>query len=295
MSGRAGVVTRGALMMLKKASMGMFIAIVIGSMWLIMPPRAASIITAERIPNADSGHILLQAGGCFACHTDTDDYAGGLRLDSPFGDFYSPNITMNTTQGIGGWSLNDFALAVRQGISPEGTFYYPVMPFTAYQGMTDQDIADMWAALQQLPNSDQSNIAHDLPFPFNQRLLLKGWRLLFFKQDRVDPEQRGAYLAEHVLHCAECHTPRNRLGALIASKHFAGNDQLPDDNAAPDIRSHVLKDNGWVAADLKYLFAEGMLPNGDYVGGTMVEVTDYGTAALSSEDRALLADYLLGY
>ena len=283
-------------MMIKKITMMAFIAIAIGLIWVVVPPKADTKISAEWVPNAVNGATLLQAGGCFACHSDTDAdaYAGGLQLDSPFGDFYSPNITMDTQQGIGAWSLNDFAGAVRQGISPDGTFYYPVMPFTSYQGMTDQDIVDMWYALKQQPVSKQPNQDHEIIFPFNQRMLLKGWRLLFLKNNKVSATQRGAYLAEHVLHCSECHTPRNRLGGLTLSKHYQGNDLLPGDNDAPDIRPQALKEKGWTVTDLKYFFAEGMLLDGDYVGGSMVEVIDDGTSKLSAQDRELLATYLLG-
>lgn len=287
-------------MMIKKVSVLAVIAISIGFFWIMVPPSADSTMNAQWTPNPENGSVLLQAAGCFACHsdtdtdTDTDAYAGGLQLDSPFGNFYSPNITMDREQGIGAWSLNDFAGAVRQGISPEDTFYYPVMPFTSYQGMTDQDIVDMWFALKQQPISKQPNQNHEIHFPFNQRMLLKGWRLLFLKTNQVNSNQRGAYLAEHVLHCSECHTPRNGLGGLKLSKHFQGNDQLPDENAAPDIRSQVLRDKGWTVADLKYLFAQGMLPDGDYVGGSMVDVVDFGTAKIAAQDRELLANFVLG-
>lgn len=278
--------------MKKKASLILFVIATVGIIWLFIPPSAGSKINTELTPDLDNGLVMLQAAGCFACHSDKDDYAGGLKLDSPFGDFYSPNITMDKQHGIGSWSLSDFAGAVRLGISPKGTFYYPVMPFTSYQGMTDQDVVDMWFALKQLPESKQQNKSHEITFPFNQRTLLKGWRLLFLKNHNVNPEDRGAYLAEHVLHCGECHTPRNLLGGLKLSRRFQGNSRLPDDNAAPDIRTQTLLENGWTEADLKYLFVAGMLPDGDYVGGTMTEVTDYGTSILSATDRELLVDYL---
>lgn len=282
-------------MWIKKVSALVVVAIVMGLIWILVPPNADSNIDVHRQPDPDNGAMLLQAAGCLACHSSPDNevYAGGLQLDSPFGNFYSPNITMDSEQGIGAWSLNDFAGAVRQGISPEGDFYYPVMPFTSYQGLTDQDIVDMWIALKQQPDSKQPSQEHDMQFPFNQRMLLKGWRLLFLNTNQVDPSQRGAYLAAHVLHCSECHTPRNILGGLVLSQYFQGNDQLPDENVAPDIRSQALRDKGWTVADLKYLFAEGALPDGDYVGGSMVEVVDFGTSQISAQDRAMLANFVL--
>jgi len=120
------------------------------------------------------GAYVARLGGCFACHTDTEGggaiFAGGPPLRTPFGVFYAPNITMHETDGIGGWTIEDFDRAMRSGLSPKGTHYFPAFPYGYYTKMTDQDIADLWSAFQTvppvaswrvIPNARPSGIADD--------------------------------------------------------------------------------------------------------------------------------------
>ena len=151
------------------------------------------------------GKYLFQAGACDSCHTDHPNrgpfLAGGRRMDTEFGTFYVPNITPDRETGIGEWSAEDFRRAMIEGRTPAGSHYYPVFPYRWYTGMSDQDVADMWAYLQSVPPVRNRVRAHDLPFPFNLRFLLLGWKLINFDQGATvhDPERseawnRGAYL-----------------------------------------------------------------------------------------------------
>ncbi|MEK9134123.1 MAG: hypothetical protein AAB333_04605, partial [Pseudomonadota bacterium] len=79
------------------------------------------------------GEYLFRAAGCANCHTDEKNkgapLAGRRALKTPFGTFYSPNITPDPETGIGRWSEADFVRALREGISPEGGHYYPAFPY----------------------------------------------------------------------------------------------------------------------------------------------------------------------
>ena len=153
----------------------------------------------------ERGAYLARMAGCIACHTNIKDggkpLAGGLALKTDFGTFYSPNLTTHKAEGIGGWTVNDFAKAVRQGVSPDGKPYYPAFPYPFYAKLSDQDVADLWAAFQTVPAVNETSRQQDLAFPFNVRASLKIWRALFFDQMPFMPKegksemwQRGQYI-----------------------------------------------------------------------------------------------------
>ncbi len=251
------------------------------------------------------GAYLARAGGCIACHTNFDSggapLAGGAPLKTDFGTFYPPNLTTDATHGIGGWSIENFAKAVRQGISPEGDPYYPTFTYPFYANFTDQDIADLWAAFQTVPPVAQSTPEHDTPFPFNQRWGLKFWRAAFLKEPQTNPVpdngdtwNRGRLLVEGATHCAACHTGRNLAGARKSdTEHFQGNDRLPGGGKSPAINAETLKMRGWNVNNLAYALRTGLTPSGDAFGGTMGEVVLQGTKFLSDDDRKAMATYLL--
>lgn len=249
----------------------------------------------------EQGKHLLRVAGCYACHTKTEsdealEFAGGPRLDTPFGDFFAPNITSSDSHGIGRWTLSEFETALRQGISPEGHSYYPAFPFLSYRSLTDDDVAHLFAALQQTDAVDVPSQEHELRFPFNMRVGLKPWRWMFANTDSLNLDQstqegRGRYLVDAVAHCGECHTPRNSLGAFVPP-YMAGNDELPGGHRAPPIHGRALSRMDWDEPDLMYFLSDGMLPDGDFVGGSMVEVIDHGTAYMSEEDRKAIAAFL---
>ncbi len=95
----------------------------------------------------ERGAYLARASGCVSCHTNSaakgPALAGGAPLDTPFGTFVPPNITPHRDAGIGRWTIQDFAKAVRQGVSPEGVHSYPVFTYSFYAGCTDQEVADL--------------------------------------------------------------------------------------------------------------------------------------------------------
>ncbi|MCK0166200.1 cytochrome c [Jannaschia sp. S6380] len=256
----------------------------------------------ELAGDPDRGAYLARAGGCIACHTDFErggaPLAGGVALTTDFGTIRSPNVTPGPA-GIGGWSVEDFARAVRQGVSPEGEPYYPAFPYPFYAGLSDQDIADLWAAFQTVPPSDAASVPPAMRFPFDQRWGLKLWRALYQHPPFVEPIEgrdaawnRGRELVEGPAHCAACHTPRNALGGRNLSARYAGNDDLPGGADAPAIDAASLAANGWDADALAYALRSGITPEGDVFGGGMGEVVMHGTSWLSDADLQAMAAYL---
>lgn len=178
------------------------------------------------------GEQVAALGGCAVCHTEGDGaaYAGGHRLDTPFGAIYTTNITPDPATGIGTWSYAAFERAMRHGIHRDGHRLYPAFPYTSYAGMSDGDMQALYAYLMSLAPVTATTPAHDLAFPFNQRFLLAGWNALYHRtaQYQADTAQsaqwnRGAYLVESLGHCSACHSPRDLLGAEKAGgAHLAG-------------------------------------------------------------------------
>lgn len=249
------------------------------------------------------GSYLFAAADCAGCHTDIKHHgkplAGGRALATPFGTFYTPNITPDPDYGIGLWTEADFARALRDGIGPKGTHLFPVFPFTSFTGMTDPDIAALYAYLREQTAVAQPNVSNAVRFPFGFRGLLAFWRELFFVGGPIqaDPAQsiewnRGNYLVNAVIHCGECHTPRNFLGAVRKSQAFAGNPHGPDGQKAPNITQDLAAGIGkWSVEDIETLLETGQTPDFDFVGSGMAEVVK-GTSQLTDADRRAIALYL---
>lgn len=262
-----------------------------------LPARAADDAQLQR------GEALFQAADCAACHTDVKGggapLAGGRPLTTPFGVFFSPNISPDWQTGIGAWSEAEFRRALRKGVGRHGQYLFPVFPYPAFTGMTDPDIADLFAYLRSRPPVAQTDKPHQLRFPFGWRLLLFFWRTLFFRPGPLlpvadeSPEwNRGRYLAEAVVHCQQCHTPRNFLGGLETGRAFSGNPQGPDGMKVPNITGDGETGIGkWSVDDIATLLKSGQTPEMDFVGSGMADVVK-GTAALADADRRAIAVYV---
>ena len=259
-------------------------------------PRAAEPAAAER------GAYLVRAGGCVTCHTTEggETFAGGRALATPFGTFFSPNITPDRETGIGAWSDDQFVRALREGVRPDGAHYFPVFPYTAYTRMTRADALAMKAHLFSLAPVARPNRDHEIDFPFGWRLLQAVWKLLFFDAgERVpDPARspqwnRGAYLVEALAHCSECHTRRNVFGALDRDMWLAGTVDGPDGafvpNITPDEETGI---GGWSEGDIVQLLKIGFKPDFDDVQGTMAEAVEDGLKHLTDADLEAIAAYL---
>ena len=250
------------------------------------------------------GAYLVRAAGCTSCHTDVKNngppMAGGRALKTPFGVFYSPNVTPDPETGIGAWSDEEFLRALREGVGPDGAHYFPVFPFTTYTRMTAADGLAIKAYLLSLPPVSRANRRHEVSPPFGWRFLQSIWKLLFFDEDRFAPDSsrsaewnRGAYLVTALAHCGECHTPRNMFGALQDAGALAGNNQGPEGqlvaNITPDRETGIGR---WSEADIVHLLKTGRKPDFDDVQGLMEEVIEDGLKHLNDDDLRAIAVYL---
>lgn len=246
--------------------------------------------------DAQAGETVFYAAGCASCHTapnsdNTLALTGGQSFVTQFGTFYAPNVSTDPVVGIGQWSVSDFERAVRRGVSPEGKHYYPAFPYTSYQNMTDQDVADLWAFWQTLPAHGEASKPHDIMLPVQWRRPLGGWKTLFMSPDWVEEsgaEPRGRYLVEALGHCGECHTPRGPLGNATRSKWLSGAPNPSGQGRIPGIISAQLD---WSVEDIAEYLKSGMTPDYDFVGGHMADVVA-NTARLTDQDRLAIARYL---
>jgi len=157
-------------------------------------------------------------------------------------------------------------------------------------------LRDLFAYLKTLPAVAGRTPDHQLPFPLGFRRGLGIWKLLFLDggKFRPDPQKspafsRGAYLVNGAGHCAECHSPRNVLGAVIAGLRFTGGPNPAGRGWVPNITQQELKD--WSEPDIANLLETGETPEGDRVGSSMAEVVR-STTQLPAQDRAAIAAYV---
>jgi mono/diheme cytochrome c family protein len=278
------------------------IAVCAVAFWILTAPQTipASALPPHT-PDLANGRTMFEAGGCASCHAvpgqaDRTRLGGGLALKTAFGTFYAPNISSDPKDGIGAWSEADFVTALTRGTSPAGQHYFPVFPYASYQNMRTDDVRDLFAYLKTLPALGGRVRDHDVRFPFGVRRLIGGWKLLFLANEAYRPDaaqpaavQRGAYLVNGPGHCAECHSPRNVLGGVVASQRFAGGPNPDGDGWIPNITQAKLAD--WSAKDIAYMLATGDTPDGDSVGGGMTEVVK-NTSQLAPADRDAIAAYI---
>jgi mono/diheme cytochrome c family protein len=258
------------------------------------PATLASASLVER------GAYLARAADCMVCHTTKGgkDYAGGLGFKLPFGTLYSTNITPDKETGIGNYSDQDFLNAVHRGVRRDGARLYPAMPFTSYTYISDADALAIKAYLFSLPPVHAVAPANTLTFPFNQRWAMTFWSAVFNPDTRFEPNtsktpewNRGAYLAEALAHCGECHTPRNLGFALDNREKFAG--ALTAGWRAYNITSDKATGIGaWRDEDLIAYLSTGHAVGHGSASGPMGEAVDHSFSQFAPEDISAVVAYL---
>jgi mono/diheme cytochrome c family protein len=246
------------------------------------------------------GEYLARAADCEACHTVKGGapFAGGLAFKLPFGTLYSPNITPDPETGIGTWSDADFLNALHKGIAADGTWLYPAFPYAAYTMMTDNDALAIKAFLFSLPAVHAPTPPNTFAFPFNQRWLMAFWSAFFNPDNRFMPNpaqspewNRGAYLAEAMAHCGDCHTPRNLAQALDNRRKFAG--AVAAGWKAYDITQDGTSGIGrWSGASLATFLASGHASGYGTASGPMGEAVDRSLMHMELQDIKALVAYV---
>jgi len=249
----------------------------------------------------ERGAYLARAADCMVCHTAQGgkEYAGGLGFKLPFGTLYSTNITPDKETGIGNYTDQDFLNAVHRGIRRDGARLYPAMPFASYTYMTDADALAIKAYLFSLPPVRAAAPENTLTFPFNQRWAMSFWSAVFNPDTRFEPDaskspewNRGAYLAEALAHCGECHTPRNLAFALNNRQKFAG--AVTAGWRAFNISSDKTTGVGaWREDDLVSYLSIGHADGHGTASGPMGEAVDHSLSQLAPEDIRAVVAYLL--
>jgi mono/diheme cytochrome c family protein len=248
----------------------------------------------------EHGRYVFYAAGCVSCHTSDQLMAGGRSLVTPFGTFYPPNVTPHKEYGIGAWNEEEFVRALREGVNPQGEHYYPAFPYTSYTRMTRQDMQALYAYLLTLPASSRERRPHDVQWPFSLRSMIPQWKSGRFTPGayHADPEKsaqwnRGAYLANALGHCSECHTPRDFLGAPRRDRYLAGTCTGPDDRVVPNITADRKTGIGnWTYEQLLTFLRTGKKPDGVFTSSLMAEVLGTSCMRLNEYDLHSLAIYL---
>ncbi|ALO47413.1 c-type cytochrome [Pseudohongiella spirulinae] len=267
---------------------------------------SGSAAAAELSELEQRGEYLTIAGGCVTCHTEENGapFVGGRPFETPFGTIYSTNITPDPETGIGQWSLEDFAKAMREGEAPGGKHLYPVFPYTSYALINDQDMEAIYAYFRTIEPVNYTPPENSLGFPYNQRWALGFWKMLFLDSTpfEPDPEQsaewnRGAYLVEGLGHCSECHTPRNFLGAKNSGLAMTGGVYMDrvegkwSEWSAPNMTSDVSGLAAWSIDDITDYLKLGISDRSG-IYGPMNDVVVNSTRHLEREDVRAMAVYL---
>ena len=271
--------------------------------WFVSAPRDLGWESAEAATpagDAAAGRIVFYASGCDSCHqspgqNDPLKLGGGAPLKTPFGTFYPPNISSDAKDGIGAWTVVDFANALLGGVARDGEHLYPAFPYSSYRLMKPTDVRDLFAFLKTLPPVQGAARKTQLAFPFSVRRGIGFWKALYFRPPPPAPADAsaswllGRYLVEGPGHCAECHSPRDAFGGVAWSQRLKGG-PLPDGKGkAPALTPEGLKD--WSREDIAEALSSGFTPSGDTLGGAMAAVVR-NTAQLPADYRAAIADYL---
>lgn len=289
---------------MKKRWVGLAVVALIGAATAVyfLKPVTGPERDLTLVGDAARGDYVMRLAGCVACHTDAAtggiELGGGAGLETAFGTFVPPNITSDPNVGIGSWTLEQFSDAISNGMGPQGHLY-PAFPYENYALMSDQDVVDLYAALMQTEPDPAPAAESSVPFPFNVRLIMAGWKNLFFSPRRFEPEagkdevyNRGKYLAMGPAHCVACHTPRNALGALEWDQAFAGSPGGTG-GRAPALTREALVAEGYDVATLAQTLKDGFTPGFDVLGGPMGEVIADSTSFWTDEDLNAVATYLL--
>jgi mono/diheme cytochrome c family protein len=244
------------------------------------------------------GKILAAAGYCAVCHTRSggQPLAGGYGLQTPFGIVYSTNITPDPDTGIGRWSLEAFTRAMHEGVARDGSHLFPVFPYDHFTKISDDDVKALYAYLMTRAPVRAVAPANTLPFPLNIRFLQEGWKILFFRSGRYQPDvskssewNRGAYLAEGLSHCGGCHTPRNLLGAEKTADAYAGG--TVDNWIAPALTDANPSPVPWTEEELFSYLRNGLAALHGVTAGPMSPVVHAGLSAMSNSDVRAEAVY----
>ena len=207
--------------------------------------------TPQRLKRGE--YLSEHVAGCTYCHTPQEEGPNGpelVRGKTGSGQFFNipgfpgtvvaPNITPDRETGIGNFTDDQLARAIREGISHDGQTLFPMMPYARFRRMSDEDLASVVVYLRALLPIRNALPRTDIHFPV--KYLIRGVPEPVtgtVQADLLTPTSRGEYLV-NLSSCLDCHTPRKR-GRPDSSMKFAGGQtfgasgQIASSNITPDV------------------------------------------------------------
>jgi mono/diheme cytochrome c family protein len=173
--------------------------------------------------------------GCFGCHSKYDlatapeSYprarkgAGDSMEAHGMEGLVAPNITPDRETGVGGWTDDELARAIREGVSRDGRALFPAMPYTAFRRLSDEDLASVVVYLRSIEPVRNQLPRSEIPFPVSRLINAVPQPLdaPVAEPDRSTPAKYGEYLVT-VGDCAACHTPRDGRGQFLKGLEYGG-------------------------------------------------------------------------
>jgi mono/diheme cytochrome c family protein len=190
--------------------------------------------TPERLKRGE--YLVEHVSLCYGCHTSFDAKGkevpqllgakGTGRVMADQGGFrvVAPNITPDPETGIGKWTDDELARAIREGIARDGRALFPMMPYRSFRNMSDEDLASVIVYLRSQPGAHNDPGKTQLPFPVS-RLINSAPQPVttaVSASNPANPVAYGKYLVTAVGVCGDCHTPRDQHGQPMAAMQLAG-------------------------------------------------------------------------
>ncbi len=184
----------------------------------------------------ERGKYIASSMGCLYCHSPHDwskrdepipDGMQGAGQQMPYTDLpgrvVAPNLTPDTETGAGTWSDDALARAIREGIGRDGRALFPMMPYSHYRTMPDEDLASVVVYLRSLPAVRNQLAKTDIIFPVKYLIRNAPQPITapVPQPDLSDPVKRGSFLV-HLIGCADCHTPIDNHHNPIPGMEFSG-------------------------------------------------------------------------
>jgi mono/diheme cytochrome c family protein len=186
---------------------------------------------------------------------------------------------------------------MHEGVARDGSHLFPAFPYDHFTKVSDDDVKALYAYLMTRPPVRARPQANTIPFPLNIRAFQEGWKLLFFKSGRYQPDtsknaewNRGAYLAEGLSHCGGCHTPRNLLGAEETGSDVYAGAEI-DQWIAPALTDANPSPVPWTQSELFSYLRSGVSPLHGVSAGPMAPVIHTGLSAVPDADIRAQAVY----
>jgi mono/diheme cytochrome c family protein len=235
----------GFLVMLVLAALGITFTVgwrpVIGAKKRALTSRKYEV-TPARLQRGD--YLVHAVMHCMGCHSNFDAKAnppvlaakegsgqvlfeeGGLRI-------IAPNITSDPETGIGKWSDDAIARAIREGIAADGTTLFPAMPYEHFRHLSDEDLASIVVFIRSLPPAHSDLPPNKIPFLISRLVQTVPQPITepIPEPDVSTPVKRGAYLVKMAT-CTDCHTPRDPKFDPIQGMEMAGGNPLGEVHSA---------------------------------------------------------------